>query len=210
MELAGLSVAQAIYKSYPPQNHSKVFIISGPGNNGGDGIVAARHLVLLGYKPSVFYFRKSDKFSHLETQMKSFGVPVYTPELEKDEVNLIEKLIYEHHLIVDAMFGFSFRPPLRTPFDRIIPLLNESKKPVVAVDLPTGWDVDSGPNVDSVDQSQILKPEVLVSLTAPKPASKFFKGVHYLGGRFISKVIAEKYDFEVPSYEGLDEVVRVD
>ena len=50
---AGLSVAQSVYSEYPPTSHSRVLVIAGPGNNGGDGLVAARHLYHFGYKPEV-------------------------------------------------------------------------------------------------------------------------------------------------------------
>ena len=52
MELAGLTVALAIFKYYP--NKSLVFIATGPGNNGGDGLVAARHLQIFGYSVTVY------------------------------------------------------------------------------------------------------------------------------------------------------------
>ena len=44
MELAGLSVSQALYRVHPIQKGKKILVICGPGNNGGDGMVAARHL----------------------------------------------------------------------------------------------------------------------------------------------------------------------
>lgn len=50
MELAGLSVASSILAEYPPSEYSRVLIVAGPGNNGGDGLVAARHLYHFGYK----------------------------------------------------------------------------------------------------------------------------------------------------------------
>ena len=50
---AGLSVAQSVYSEYPPTSHSRVLVIAGPGNNGGDGLVAARHLYHFGYKLEV-------------------------------------------------------------------------------------------------------------------------------------------------------------
>merc|ERR1719330_2274928 len=55
MELAGLSVASALAKEYPVESHPKVLILCGPGNNGGDGLVAARHLHHFGYQPRVVY-----------------------------------------------------------------------------------------------------------------------------------------------------------
>lgn len=53
MELAGLSCACAIQAEYPPTAHPRILVIAGPGNNGGDGLVAARHLHHFGYKLQV-------------------------------------------------------------------------------------------------------------------------------------------------------------
>ena len=53
MELAGLSVACSVYAEYPPSSHERVLVIAGPGNNGGDGLVAARHLYHFGYAVEV-------------------------------------------------------------------------------------------------------------------------------------------------------------
>lgn len=58
---AGLSVAQAIQKTYSTQKHPRVLVCCGPGNNGGDGLVAARHLFHFGYQPSIFYPKQSGK-----------------------------------------------------------------------------------------------------------------------------------------------------
>ena len=52
-------------------------------------------------------------------------------------------------------------------------------------------------------------PEALISLTAPKPLVKWFKGRHFLGGRFLSEEMACKYQLDVPPYEGLDQIVEV-
>lgn len=60
MELAGLSVSQAVFKLHPPQKGNRVLVACGPGNNGGDGLVAARHLWHYGYKPTM-YFPKQTK-----------------------------------------------------------------------------------------------------------------------------------------------------
>ena len=53
MELAGLSVAQAVRTEFLPSSHRRVLIIAGPGNNGGDGLVAGRHLHHFGYTVQV-------------------------------------------------------------------------------------------------------------------------------------------------------------
>ena len=61
MELAGLSVAEAITKVYDAVAFSKILIVAGPGNNGGDGLVTARHLKHFGYQPSIYYPKPSSK-----------------------------------------------------------------------------------------------------------------------------------------------------
>jgi NAD(P)H-hydrate epimerase len=90
----------------------------------------------------------------------------------------------KHDVILDAIFGFSFKPPVRAPFDNALPLLSESNLPIVSVDIPSGWDVERG-NAEGVG----LEPDVLVSLTAPKEGARMFKGRHFLGGRFVPKKV---------------------
>jgi NAD(P)H-hydrate epimerase len=53
-------------------------------------------------------------------------------------------------------------------------------------------------------------PEALISLTAAKPLVKYYKGRHFIGGRFLSKAVAEKYNLTVPPYQGIDQIVEVD
>ena len=55
MELAGLSVAQATNDFWKANAQKRILVVSGPGNNGGDGIVAARHLQMFGYQTSLLY-----------------------------------------------------------------------------------------------------------------------------------------------------------
>jgi NAD(P)H-hydrate epimerase len=64
MELAGLACAQTVYACFPPDTFPKVLVAAGPGNQGGDGLVAARHLIHFGYNVSVWYPKegKTDMF----------------------------------------------------------------------------------------------------------------------------------------------------
>lgn len=222
MELAGLSVAQTVYKVHPIDKGKRILVLAGPGNNGeqffalftswvanligGDGLVAARHLFLMGYQLQVYYPKKSRNphLQRLEQQLLNLGIPV----LETTEQVTEQFKIASH--IVDALFGFSFKPPIRPPFDEIIELLRNNTSggvPVTAVDVPSSWDVDQGPGSSG---GKVFQPDVLVSLTCPKPASQFFKGRHFLGGKFVSQEFAEKWGFELPKYPGLDQVVEID
>ncbi|GLT60874.1 hypothetical protein SLA2020_336170 [Shorea laevis] len=210
MELAGLSVATSIAEAYKASEYSRVLAICGPGNNGGDGLVAARHLHHFGYKPFVCYPKRTPKplYSGLVTQLESLSVPF----LSVDDLPL--DLSKDFDILVDAMFGFSFHGTPRPPFDdliyRLVSLRDYDqagrKFPViVSVDIPSGWHVEEG-DIDGKG----IKPDMLVSLTAPKLCAKKFCGpLHFLGGRFVPPSVAEKYKLRLPPYPGTSMCVRI-
>lgn len=96
-------------------------------------------------------------------------------------------------VVLDAIFGFSFAPPVRAPFDKVLNALAKSDAPIVSVDIPSGWNVESGrqPLFTSPDKEgrsepvETIDPAVLISLTAPKEGVKAYTGRHWLGGRFV-------------------------
>ena len=104
-------------------------------------------------------------------------IPVIPPSTETSP---LQNALKETDVILDAIFGFSFKPPVRAPFDAALTLISDSKLPIVSVDIPSGWDVEKG-NAAGVG----LNPDVLISLTAPKEGARGFKGRHFLGGRFV-------------------------
>lgn len=106
-------------------------------------------------------------------------IPVIPPSNDSQP---LRDALAKTDVILDAIFGFSFAPPIRAPFDSALPLLTESKLSIVSVDIPSGWDVEKGN-----DKGVGLEPDVLVSLTAPKEGSRGFTGKHFLGGRFVPK-----------------------
>ncbi|KAF4621886.1 hypothetical protein G7Y89_g14462 [Cudoniella acicularis] len=200
MELAGLSVSQAVYRVHPPSRGRRVLVACGPGNNGGDGLVAARHLWHYGYKPTIYYPKqsKNELYQRLTTQLKNLNIP-FTDDFPS--------ALKQTDHIVDAIFGFSFKPPIRDPFPSVITLLEETSIPITSVDAPSSWDIEEGPPKEGPGAK--FNPEVLVSLTAPKPLAKWFVGRHFLGGRFVSPDIAQKYELELPEYDGIDQIVEI-
>ncbi|BCS00490.1 NADHX epimerase [Aspergillus luchuensis] len=200
MELAGLSVSQAVYRIHPPSSGKDVLVICGPGNNGGDGLVAARHLAHYGYKPSVYYPKqgKNDLYQRLKTQLENLSVPF---------ISDLPVAIKSADFLVDAIFGFSFGGPLREPFPTIISQIETASIPVLSVDAPSSWDIESGPPKEGPGSK--FMPEALISLTAPKPCVKYYKGRHFLGGRFLTKSIADKYKLDLPEYPGIEQIVEV-
>lgn len=216
MELAGLSVAEAVYAVLPPpsslpasldnpsrpRDRQHVVVVCGPGNNGGDGLVAARHLVMFGYPRVTVVYPKPGKHPHyanLVQQCRDVGIDVLA-DLPEDMSSV--------GAVVDAIFGFSFRGEPRDPFATILQemkrLQADQSVLLLSVDVPSGWNVDEG------DLSGFgLVPDILVSLTAPKLSAKLFKGRHFVGGRFLPPKLASKYGIQMPSYPGVAQVVEV-
>lgn len=79
--------------------------------------------------------------------------------------------------------GFSFSGEVREPFPAVIKAMEETKLPVTAVDAPSSWSIEEGPPKSGLGSS--FQPTALISLTAPKPLVKFFKGRHFVGGRYV-------------------------
>lgn len=200
MELAGLSVSQALFRLHPLSSGPRILVACGPGNNGGDGLVAARHLFHYGYKPTVYYPKqsKNELYQRLRKQLEDLKVP-FTEDFGS--------AINETDHIIDAIFGFSFKGEVREPFPSVIEALATTKVPVLAVDAPSSWDIEEGPREEGPGKG--FMPPALISLTAPKPLVKWFKGRHFVGGRFLGPEVAKKYDLDLPKYEGLDQVAEV-
>ena len=135
----------------------------------------------------------------------------------------LETALASSDVILDAIFGFSFKPPVRAPYDVALPLLARSGLPIVSVDVPSGWNVDEG----KADE-RALDPDVLVSLTAPKEGVRKYRGRHFLGGRFVpkyvllpflrvmftelmmgSRTLEEKYELNLPQYPGFSQIVEL-
>ena len=199
MELAGLSVACAVQEVFPP---GRILIIAGKGNNGGDGIVAARHLCHFGFQPEIVYPKvgQSLLFTNLVKQVTELGIPI-TTEWNTDN---------DYDIILDAVFGFSFRPKggIRAPYDTLVQGMRNTTVPVVSIDVPSGWDVELG-DVHNIG----VKPSVLVSLTAPKLFAKELSSTirHFIGGRFLSHKLASKYNLTnvMSLYRGGEQIVEL-
>lgn len=108
--------------------------------------------------------------------------------------NTLSTALAASDIVLDAIFGFSFKPPVRAPFGVALQLIARAGLPIVSVDIPSGWDVERGDaaasNADTASGGlgvPVLHPDVLLSLTAPKEGVRKFTGRHFLGGRFVSK-----------------------
>ncbi|KIJ64409.1 hypothetical protein HYDPIDRAFT_175402 [Hydnomerulius pinastri MD-312] len=203
MELAGLACAQTLAKVYSKEKYPRVLVCCGPGNQGGDGLVAARHLGMFGYEPTIYMPKPGSKdiYKRLQKQCDNMKIKTMPPDAPLDS---FRSTLSSTDVILDAIFGFSFKGPVRAPFDAVLPLISSAGKPIVSVDIPSGWDVEKG-NEAGVG----IVPDVLVSLTAPKEGVRSFTGRHFLGGRFVPKAMEEKFELNLPEYPGFDQIVEL-
>ena len=152
----------------------------------------------MGFEPQIFYPKRPETrlFTDLvvQCQKSDIGFVEETPTLDEMDGAKFD-------LIIDALFGFSFRPPVRERFVDVLSRMSRcSQSPVASIDVPSGWDVERG-DVNDVG----LKPKLLISLTAPKKCAELYKGqFHFLGGRFVPKAIEDKYALDLPQYPGTE------
>ena len=139
---------------------------------------------MYGYEVTVAIFKNS--FPRLINTCKVNEIPIEIDPLQKypDFFSYLDSF----DLVIDALFGFSYKPPIREPYKTVISLFKKIENKVFSVDIPSGWDVEKG-NLDD-----LFNPAYLISLTLPKLGAKEFKGRHFLGGRFIPKSIEKKYN----------------
>jgi hydroxyethylthiazole kinase-like uncharacterized protein yjeF len=200
MELAGLSVANAVHsfaqgiserKEATQTKRKKVLLVCGPGNNGGDGLVAARHLHHFGYAPTIVYPKqgKTALFTNLVKQCEDLGIEFVSEEQVGDD------LMGQFSLIVDAVFGFSFKGEVREPFRTLLTKMASSGVATLSVDIPSGWDVNDG----DVNKTGFT-PQAVISLTVPKQCMQGYTGQHYVGGRFIPPAVQARFALELPDY----------
>ena len=150
----------------------RITVLCGKGNNGGDGFVAARALAASGRKDVrvLLLGDPADLKGDAKIAFEEMGIaPVLAPDeaaLAQPEVNA---LLEEADLLVDAVVGTGFTPPLRGVAAALRDRVNALAMPVVAVDLPSGWDADS--REFSVDGA--FRANAVVTFTAPKLAHAF-------------------------------------
>ncbi len=168
MENAGRAVADEIERRIDPLKDVKIVILCGTGNNGGDGASAARHLALRGYNVEVFLLGEMDKVRTEEarTMWKALSLMnIRVLEvLREEDLMEYEEEIENADVVVEAMLGTGVKGEVREPVATAIDIVNRSKGLVVAVDLPSGLNPDTGEIV-----SKVVRADLTVTFHAAKP-----------------------------------------
>ncbi len=184
MENAGSGVVREMERHFGGLQGSRVLVVCGKGNNGGDGLVVARHLHLGGVATQVVLTArpeslKGDAGANLEVARK-MGVPIEWIVEEGDWSDRLQSRLdpARTDILVDALLGTGVRLPLKGFMAEVVARLRRFPR-VVAVDLPSGLDCDCLGNPPG-DMSAPVS-ELTVTFTAPKPAHVFAPAARFSG-----------------------------
>ena len=168
MENAGTAVAEFVGSRYPSARN--IGVICGKGNNGGDGFVVARKLHEAGKSVRMLLLAERSELrgdaAEMFTKLPVAPVTVSSHEQLKTES---ARSVFDADVLVDAILGTGFRPPVSGLYAEAIAALNASSSPVVAVDIPSGADAD----VMGEQVGAVARADAIVTFTAPRPAHIF-------------------------------------
>lgn len=174
VENAGRAVARAAHEYLG--GHGTVTVLTGKGNNGADGLAAARFLVKKGYKVNLVLAEPEASFgggAALELQIcKYFPMTLLHYPEEKDTVY---EAIDHSSLLLDSLLGTRFHGIIREPMHTLVEYCSKTAVPVIAVDIPSGIESDTGRRELS------LKAIATVTMIAPKPGLYLYPGAAYTG-----------------------------
>jgi len=147
MENAGHGLADFITHRFKNLKNKRIVAVCGTGNNGGDGFVASRHLAGYGAKISVILLGSPSDLRSEEARLnwsiieKMDSIEIIFGKELTDEVN---GRIVKANIILDSIFGTGIKGEIREPFASAIDAINKSKAYIVAVDVPSGFDPNTG------------------------------------------------------------------
>ncbi len=154
MENAGKSIADHIINSLDP---CKVTIFAGNGGNGGDGFVAARHLLNNGYNVEVLFLGNPNRIKSKETLQNWIAIQNINTGLNKLNLKIIEDSAalkkVDSTVIIDAMLGTGIKGKIKEPISSAIDTINNSTGIKIAVDVPSGLDPLTGEVHDKAVES---------------------------------------------------------
>lgn len=174
MEHAGLEVARTVVELLGDPRQKRVAVVCGGGNNGGDGLVAARILHDCGVQVSVVLLEEVSKLKGDAAAnhkiVEALGIPV-VPGAEKQK-----EALEAQDCLVDAIFGIGLARPVEGPVAFWIEAINAVGKPIVSIDLPSGIDADSGKVL-----GRAVNATITVTLGAPKTGLFLHPGRSHAG-----------------------------
>ena len=187
MENAGFGIAEFILKKFKNKKleNFKILAICGTGNNGGDAMVAARHLaslnlnlkvILLGDPASIKTDEASTNYQIINKMNKTIELIILSNIDTK-----IKKEILNADIIIDGIFGTGIKGDIQDPYLSAIKLINKSRAYIISVDIPSGLNPDNGETV-----SQCIKADTTITFHRIK--SGLINNDQYTGNLILKKI----------------------
>ncbi|MHC4423373.1 MAG: NAD(P)H-hydrate epimerase [Planctomycetota bacterium] len=191
MENAGRSCAELIKDKVADVTDAKVCIFCGTGNNGGDGYVIARHLLSSGFGVVVVIVGdrskvKGDARINLDI-LEGLGQPVEQLNLnDPDMEGKVKAFAAGADMVVDGIFGTGLKGHLNDEYQRLIEGINGQDRQILAVDIPSGLDCDSGRPLGAA-----IKASYTVTFAAVKTGFTSGSASEYTGEIFVASIGVE-------------------
>jgi len=186
MENAGRGTVDAMQQRYGSLAGQLISILVGPGNNGGDGLVIARCLHQLGARPQVFLLTAPEQLvgdAAVNLQIVSRLPIKIRPVLKTADVNDMAISLRHSAILVDALFGTGLKREVAGHFAAAIELMNRLEKPVVAVDISSGLNSDSGQVMGCC-----TKADLTVTYGLAKPGQVVYPGAGFVGSLQVADI----------------------
>lgn len=203
MENAGRGCADWLMRLNPARQ--PVVILCGPGNNGGDGFVIARHLDNAGWPVRVHLFAPSYRDPTSEAAINyhivknsQISLNHYVPEtMDASQLSPLRGEVAAAGWIVDALFGTGLSKPLGSPFAELVEAVAASGRPVFAVDIPSGLDCDTGEPLGPCIRATHTATFVAVKRGFLNPRSRPWTGDVQVIDIGAPRVLREQYQLEI-------------
>ncbi len=186
MENAGHGVSDYVASKFKNVKGKKIVAVCGTGNNGGDCFVACRHLAGHGAKTTVILLGDPSGIKSEEAKL-NWGIIEKMDSVEiifgKEISNEIRKRVEDASIILDGIFGTGIRGEIREPYAIAIDTINKSKAYVIAIDVPSGFD----PNTGEIHE-KVVKADATITFHRMKVGLAGKRATKYAGRVYVEKI----------------------
>ena len=179
MENAGRGATEVISNTFPDLQKMKIAIVAGKGNNGGDGFVIARYLLNRRISVKVYLLADSkglrgDAETNFQIFQRMKGEVISVPSSK--DYQKVKRELEKFDLLIDAIFGTGLDAEVRGYYREVIDHLNTLQKPIVAIDIPSGLDANTGKPFGTA-----VRASLTITFGLPKIGHVISPGLDYVG-----------------------------
>ena len=179
MENAGRGATEVISNAFPDLPNMKIAIVAGKGNNGGDGFVIARCLMNRGMSVKIYLLAdpkvlRGDAEINFQIFQRMKGEVIPVPSSK--DYQKVKKELEKFDLLIDAIFGTGLDAEVRGYYREVIDHINTLQKPIIAIDIPSGLDANTGKPLGTA-----IRASLTVTFALPKVGHLTPPGPDYVG-----------------------------